>query len=379
MTTCFLFAEHLDDENCLSLRLDNAGQVDAPLMLRTIDEIRDLQINSRTIVVLSATHSVFYEIELPKLSAKKIRAAIPYALEEKLTQDVLQLHFAFDHKHYHNNHYLVVVTEQEWLLEVIALLQKVNLVFDAITYDWFALNAQEACIYESHVLINDGVFKGALSSDLLALYVPEEQTQKIVFQDSSQLSNFVADLKYDEYGSVWIAKRLLQHNPMNLCQGDLWRMCRRSSANKKWYYLCGGLLLIYFISILGGQIWKWRELKHQIAVVEKEIASIYHEYFPHATNIINPKLQLSQFAHQQQGYNNTLWRILGALTKAVSMPSKIETLVFNSSHLIATVSCANFSDLDQLSAKLKVLNLHVVQTGAAVSGDHVIATLELTI
>ena len=96
MTTCFLFARQFYDEACLSLRLDKNGEIDAPLSLRSFQEFKSLQRQSRTIIVLPTERSSLFEIELPWLGERKARAAIPYALEEQLAQNVATLHFAFD-------------------------------------------------------------------------------------------------------------------------------------------------------------------------------------------------------------------------------------------------------------------------------------------
>ncbi len=105
VATCFIFTEVLNEDQCLCLRLDPNGQIDAPLALRSTSEVKALQMNARTIVVLPTQSSSLHEVELPLLGERKARAALPYALEEELAQNVTTLHFSFDQKHYKQNRY----------------------------------------------------------------------------------------------------------------------------------------------------------------------------------------------------------------------------------------------------------------------------------
>ena len=112
MATCFLFAQHFTDESCLSLRIDDLGQLEAPLERRSLDAIRALQVKANTIVVLPTDNSSLHYVELPWLGESKARAALPYALEEQVAQHVVTLHVAFDQQHYQNKQYLVVVIDK---------------------------------------------------------------------------------------------------------------------------------------------------------------------------------------------------------------------------------------------------------------------------
>ena len=100
MATCVLFIENLDAEGCFCLRLDALDEVDAPLQKRSPDDIRVIQENARTIVVIPTAAAGLHVFNLPWLGERKAREAIPYALEEQVAQPVTELHFAFDKAHY---------------------------------------------------------------------------------------------------------------------------------------------------------------------------------------------------------------------------------------------------------------------------------------
>ena len=86
----------------LTVRVDMQGQIEQPLQMRTIEEIRVLQENARTIVVFPTAWCGLYQVELPLLSDSKARVAIPFALEDHIAQAVAQVHFGFVKVYYRN-------------------------------------------------------------------------------------------------------------------------------------------------------------------------------------------------------------------------------------------------------------------------------------
>ena len=139
LSTCFLFAKHLDADGCLSIRLNTFGEEEAPLQKRTAAELLMLQENARTIVVLPTASASLHVLTLPWLSERKAREAIPFALEEVIAQPVSEVHFAFDKAHYSNGQYLVVAIDAAFLSQCIGLLDELDIDFDVLTLDWFAL------------------------------------------------------------------------------------------------------------------------------------------------------------------------------------------------------------------------------------------------
>ncbi len=52
-----------------------------------------------------------------------------------------------------------MVTDKTLLINLITMLQALELKFDAITLDWFALQENEAFVTESGLLIHDKILK----------------------------------------------------------------------------------------------------------------------------------------------------------------------------------------------------------------------------
>ncbi|WP_156812641.1 type II secretion system protein GspL [Legionella tunisiensis] len=170
MATCFLFTQYMNDDSCLSLSLGERGQIEAPLAQRSFTDIKALQQNARTIAIAPTDFFTLHQVELPWLAERKARAAIPFALEDKLAQPVDSLHFAFDRAHYNDGHYLVVLGDKNLLTELINKFDNQGIRFDSLTLDWFALQKNEAAVTPTNILVNDAHFQGALSPELAVLY-----------------------------------------------------------------------------------------------------------------------------------------------------------------------------------------------------------------
>lgn len=383
VATCFIFTEVLDEEHCLCLRMAENGQVEAPLAVRSMSEVKALQVEARTIVVVPTASSGLYEVDLPRLSERKARAAIPFALEEQLAQNVTTLHFSFDKLDYQNNRYLVIVTDKQFLMDLLARLDDLDLDFDLMTLDWFALNPYEAFLTASGMLIFDDSFKGALSGELATLYLSQKQedTALKTFNDTSMKIDSKAVTHLDCISSQWIAERLMKATMINLCQGDMQRGTRQQ-VSKFWYKACGVVLLVWLISILIMNAFYLHALSSRVKRVDDKIAALYHEFFPHAEQIISPKFRIGQLL--KTGLSNggaaTLWILLDKLSQAVKGGSyTINEFRFQNQMLSVILTSKNFADLETLQLRLQRSTVKVRQAQASSHEQQVIATMELSL
>lgn len=379
MAICFLFVHHFTEEHCLSLRLDDQGQLDAPLELRTLEAFKMLQINNRTIVVLPTECSSLHHVELPWLGARKARIALPYALEEQVAQPVSSLHVAFDLNHYQNGQYLVVVTDKAFVTDLITRLDALSIRFDAITLDWFALNNDETCLGETSFLVNDDHFIGALSAGPAAIYLAKHENHLTIrqFNDSMQALKKSAFTHADGSFFEWVAIRLFNKKSMNLCQGELQRTTRQQT-HVRWYQISALLAGLWLISFIVTNVFISHVLTNKIQVIDQQIAVIYHNFFPSATQVVNPKFRVEQLIKAgNANHEAVLWTLLNKLAAANIKNVAIEQLRYQNQSLSVTLSCKNFADLEALERRLQDALVKVTQTQASSHDHQVLATLEL--
>ncbi|MBA3536296.1 MAG: general secretion pathway protein GspL [Tatlockia sp.] len=385
MATCFLFTQHLREEGCLSLKLDQRGQVEAPLAQRSFAEIKSMQVNTQTYIVTSAQRFSFHKLHLPWLADKKARAAIPFALEDKLAQNFDTLHFAFDSNHYHNGNYLVIVADKNYLRELIATFDSQAINFDLLTIDWFALKPDELALLEFSILVNDESYQGALSADLIPFYLEKRKGELAVysFTDSNkeQLNLPLAEAtEIPETSFIWLAQRLQTTRPMQLCQGDL-QHGNSQSKTKQLYLAAIGMCLIWLLSVLTTNAIKIHNLNKDTSAVDGKIAVIYREFFPQATQIINPKFRISQLVKTNQSTaDSTFWMLLDKLAKTIQANSvNVEQIRYQNQTITITLATKNFSSLENLQTKLQQNKVKVKQTQASTKDGQVVGVLELSL
>lgn len=379
MDTCFLFTETLTDSECLCVKLAADGSVVNPPAQLTFAAINELQHESNTILVDSCVNATLLSLELPWLTERKARAAIPFALEDKLAQPVEELHFAFDKLRYQNNHYLITVIAKQRILYLMQQMNEHSIDFELITLDWFALEPGQICVNGANVLINQESFKGALSGSLALAYLRHHiESQPIVFQNS-QLTMEQTVEKKDEPSYTWIARQLMNSKPLNLCQGEM-QHGTTSDWLKKGYLLAATLCGLWLISILLVNALNLYSLNKKTEDIDKQIEVIYRQFFPQAKQVISPKFRISQLIDANKEENQTrFWFLLNEFSKIMKDSTATpEQLRYQNKTLFVTVICPDFATLEQLENNLKQAQLKVNQTQASTQAQQVVATLELS-
>ncbi|WP_419418860.1 type II secretion system protein GspL [Legionella sp. D16C41] len=380
MSICFLFIKYLTNEGCLSLSLDTQGNLDAPLAQRSFSEIKQLA-TTKTIVIAPSEHFSFHQVELAWLPEKKARAAIPYALEEKLAENVEDLHFSFDKHYYQQGRYLVIVCKKSYLDQLITQLNDNNIQFNSLTLDWFALTNQEACIMNDTLLVHDDYhFNGLLTLELAKLYLNQLSPELTVytFQDDSPINLPQAQL-IDEEPLIWIAKRLQNHHILNLCQGPFSHNPTASKV-KRWYYAAAVMALLWLITLLTFNSLKIYSLSKQLSAIDMQTATIYRQFFPQAKQVISPRFRIGQLLKGRNNNDNNFWLLLNDLTQALTdNNSTIEQLRFQNQMMQITVISNDFDALERLQTNLQQKQITVRQTQASSKEGHVIGVLELSL
>ncbi|MBL7479123.1 type II secretion system protein GspL [Legionella bononiensis] len=378
MDKCFLFTQHLDDNGCFCLKISSDGVLSAPPAQRNFAEIKSLQNECTTLVVETSASASILELELPWLPERKARVAIPFALEEKLAQPVEELHFAFDKLRYQNNQYIITVISKTRIQFIMNLLDENAIDYEGITLDWFALSSQELISTESTLLVYQDDFKGALSGELAQNYLKKHPLDQVLLFQDSQLNTEASITKNSDFSYTWIAQKLLNSKPLNLCQGEM-QHGNTSDWIKKGYQLAGILCCVWLVSLLLVNAISLYSLNKQNKQLDDQIATIYHEFFPDAKQVISPKFRISQLLGDNNSNSQTrFWFLLNQFAKAMNENhNTIEDLRYQNKTLSVTLVSADFANLEQLENKLKTMQLKVKQTQASTRDQQVVATLEL--
>ena len=376
MDTCFLFTKHLNDQGCLSVKLSQDGQLIAPLEQRNFEQIQSLQPGSKTYIVDTAIHASLLPLDLPWLAERKARTAIPYALEDKLAQPLEELHFAFDKHRYQNNHYTITVIASARMRYLMQTLAQHNIDYDLITLDWFALEPGELIYSEDILLVHQTDYKGALTQELADSYLKKNSLEEPKYFKDSAISN---EENHTEDSRTFIARRLLQNSPQNLCQAEYQRG-NTSQWLKNGIQIVGALCGAWLLSILVVNALSMYLLNRKIDGLDEQIAVIYHEFFPQSSQVISPKFRIMQLlGNNSSDKQKRFWFLLNQVALVSKNKSiKIEQFRYQNQSLTLTIVSPDFSSLEKFENSLKGAQLKVHQVQAANREQQVVATLEIT-
>lgn len=369
MLTLFIFITLPDEAGYPCVLLRDAGDIEQPLTTLAPNAIIALQAQAdSTVIVLSSNHFTLFSVALPLLPEKKARLALTYALEEHIAQNMTELHLAFDRRHYRQGHYDVIAGDKHSLDTLIQALTQQGIAFDTITIDWCALAEKQALTLPDYTLIRSSTFQGALSPDLAAA--------------GNHLNTEVEQVHLPEAitAQTWIAQRLVNTSPLNLCQGQF-QLGHSKSDPLRWYYAAAGALLLWFVSMLGFNTWQLYANHKTLNVLDKETAIIYRQFFPGAKLVVSPRFRISKLLQTaQKAPNDTFWVVLAAVTEAaIKYNVLVEQIRFQNTALLLSLSTTDFNTLESFEAALRKTPLTVKQTQAATRDKRIYSTLELTL
>lgn len=380
MESCFIFAEGLDNNGGLALCLNERGECTYPLESYAIAELRQLQIGRKNFLIAPASVFNYQLLELPWLGEKKARAAIPYALEEKLAFPVENQHFAFARHYYHNGHYLVIICENEYVQKHQAFFQEQRLILETFTIEWFALNEGEICLTDSNLLCYLPGIIGSFKKPLLDLCLRQLPPEQTVFRFNDSMETDWPHLEcLPIMSKLWVSQRLLHRPAFNLLQGN-WQQ-KKALSSKKWMYLAAGMAFSWIFLVLFNLVIENYSLNIKINHLDDEITKIYKQFFPEAKQIISPRFRIEQWLKNNSHTEENFWILLNEVSRLQQQDNNlyIQQIVYTNSRMQLQLIAENFMQLERFKTKLSNSTLHVKQLQATSHNGKVLSTLEINL
>ena len=362
-----------------------------PLANATVDVLdRDI------IVLVPSTEVLTTSVDIPVKGAK-LQAALPYALEESLAQDVEELHFAHGEKR-SGGHTPVTVVSHVKLKEWIAVLDEAGIAADSIVADSYGLaripGTISMLLAENSVFINDGdnvelVMQDVSPGDALAaigalddVADAEEDEETADTRPMPRHALVYCEPGDDErYQHEWIALRqeldsidikLLPDGitprlavtvatgaGINLLQGTYAAKKEYSGLFKPWK--TAALLLLTF-GILGllAKGADYYQLTRQEAELQRVFNAEYQQVLPGAPETNNPRAAVDSLrqrigvADEPPVFLQTMEQLSEAVTQNSS--ASIQAVSFRAGVIDLRVSAPDVSTLDGLQKAIAADN-----------------------
>lgn len=276
-------------------------------------------IGTRPVIVLVPPLDVMTtSVKLPIRSITKIRAALPFALEELLADDISKLHFAVGAREA-DNQFRVAVVNDERLSAWIERLRAADIEPEIITPENYGLaripGTLSMIIDDAVILFDDGAdsafaMQDVKPSDVLVVAGALGEQSESETEKSGHLQVYCTAEKEQDLTHDWIALRHELHsvdinvlpdgvlpklavtvaagNGVNLLQGKYGKKAEYSSWLRPWKTAAALLLGLMIVGLSGKGI-EYYQLTQQEAALRAQFAAEYQQLRPGDTReIVDP-------------------------------------------------------------------------------------------
>jgi len=304
------------------IAVDANGARRGPPMSGSLTEA-NADVGERDVIVLVPSADVLTTtVDMPIKGGAKLQAALPYALEEFLADDVDQLHFAAGTRR-SSGRVPVSVVNSEKLQQWLSWLKQAGIEPVSIVADIYGLaripGTISLLVAEQQIVINDGsdtelVMEGVSPGDALAAIgaFDDGTTDSSDHGDDDEVTTlglprhvlvYASPEAEERYQHDWIAMRqeldsldvkLLDDGVLprlavtvatgagiNLLQGEFGRKADYSGAFRPWKYAAMLLLALCVVGIAGKGV-GYYSLKNQLETVQQQFLVEYQQLVPGA-------------------------------------------------------------------------------------------------
>jgi general secretion pathway protein L len=353
--------------------VDNSGNV---LNNGLADDLYSIPVPSGKaplIGVVPGEDVVIHRVSVPGRNRAKVAAAVPYALEETLAEDVEKLHFAIlDWKP--GQDAVVGVTAKEkmrtWLDSAAALGAELDILIP--DYLLLPLHPQASItvvkkapgtlvVKESElegVVLDDGTlpiwWRSLNDPDCAIAAADSALAQTLISMGAAQVSEWNIGNNFTEW---------LKHDgklpPVNLLQGSY--PPARQQKNKGSLWPAVALLVLAATVKVGSDAIEYYLLNKEHRQLQERIVGVFRTTFPEVKRVVNPRVQMERRAAQLSAGNvgqGDFTYLLGAASAVLRKQGvKLNDLAFRDNALYVTCNLNDFSALDKLKQAFETEHL----------------------
>lgn len=355
-------------------------------------------INKDVYVLVPGCDVSLFVTEMPKMNQTKMRAALPFALEDKLVADVATLHFAMSQFSTAETAVAVVAIEkmQQWL----NILQVLKIQPDFFVPVTLALPVKEnhwhVFCHDKYAVVRMGLVQGFaceqdnLSSMLkLALAETTQQPSSILVSHygetiaSALPSPLPLQEEQDEQEKFFAdcAVNVCCFPFINLLQGSFAVKKRKTIPQRKMTFIATTSAFVLIFALFVYPVISYFILRPKLNEVENQIKEIYLRHFPQAKNITAPRLRMEEELRKisQEGNNNRFIFLLANVVEGMknSPNVKLKQFTFQQHQLTLELSASSSEDFSALVHFLGQQGLTIKNQTANLIDGHIETSLSL--
>lgn len=373
-----------------------AGELTTMLAHGTLSDAAAIADKHKTVVLLDSSAIYLDSVKLPIKNPQKLLRAIPYALEEKIADDIEYLHFVAG-KTSRDGVTPVAAIKHETLKYIINIMEASTIKPVALIPDTLCLTANSSqwalLLQKDKIKLQFDSFEAVeFDRDTLPLLLKSalQQTDR---QPPEKIILFTADgdesatddinevipetvelikVSYNTHPLVVFCGQYKHALALNLLQGD-YKPQQKTNVNWQRWRLAASLSAIWLCLNLGMTSVQYNAFEETNNKLQVEIDNIYKKTFPESKRIVNARVQMEQKLNELKGQGNagsntSLMALLSDSSAALSSEKSviIQTISYRNNTIDIEVTGANLQNIEQLNKKLNnaSLNAEIVSSSS---------------
>lgn len=369
--TLLLRADSLAEDRWRWLVQDATGAVRGGVHAGALADAAAEATGLRVVVLLAGLECLLTRVQIPGKNRQRLLRAVPYALEEQVSDEVENLHFALGEQQ-PDGSWPVAVVSRRYMDALIGALAQNALEVQQLVPEQLAVPVAEneisALVVDHLALVRNGEYSGfAADADnlgvLLAMQQEQENPQRLRLLVPAGMSppetdSYAAETVVESWSGdpLVMFARGLGARSINLLQGDYSPSGNWVQLWKPWRATAALLAAAVLVNLLSTGVHYYR-LGEESKRLHAEIEQIFKTASPETRRVVNPRVQMQQqldsLLHGDSGGNGFL-ALLGKTGPILHAAQGLEVaaITFRAGRLDLDLKIGDLQQLDQLKQSL---------------------------
>jgi len=372
---------HDSDINQVSwLPLGKNPSPQSPRGTGTLEQAAEKLRGWRLVLIAPSCDILLTEVSIPSKNKQRLLQAAPFALENELTEEIDQLHFAVDHRADQTGSPVAVISRQRlesWLDRFHSLgLQPLALYPDLLCLpladDHWTLYltsqfgllrmgpSQGICIDAENLasLLRLSLGQSRDRPAQLDLYVAPGTLPDFVAAATEVVDCPVQSLEHDGETAALLAAHLDEKHTLNLLQGEYQQVDQKTVQWRRWLPAAALFAVLIGINVFSSAL-DYANYKSQSLALQNEIQRLFRETFPETKRIVDARVQMEQqlrlLRGEKQGGHASFLNLFSrpALVLAKAQGIQLVSLSFRDNQLDLKLTLKDLQSLEALSKAIE--------------------------
>ncbi len=354
---------------------------------------------SRVVLIVPALAVLLTEVAIPSRSQQRLLQALPFALEEQLSQDIEQMHFALLGSEAAQQQVAVVQRSEmaRWLAQAADRgIEPYKVIPELLLLPW-QVGQWSLVVAGEELWLRTGRCSGSLLPLAHARLLLEEFIGALPEEQRPQQLQIYGELAESESLPLEVVSQPLPSGGLmallaegvvrqslpqrDLQQGEFARQSSWGRYLEPWRSAAGVAVVLLLASLVEVALEQQR-LSQQAEQLTQQIEQIYRSVFPEAKKVVNPRLQmerkLAELKKPQQQADLILLMQRALPLIAASPKSQVMVLRYKQGSLEIDLNLADLPALDRLKQQMAAQQLEMVVQNATSVRDQVSGRIMIT-